>query len=157
MWSQLNGLDRSFTSMVLDATEGSNEGVSSSIHMKTNFFYPPDPTPESVVSVSSKETKKMVEETHCYSRHSNPNFQEIERKVCALHGGEKAFGSSSGMGAISAVICSLMRPGKEIVCSDEVYHDVHTLLKCLGRTSGLSHSLVDITNTELVIQMASKV
>lgn len=58
---------------------------------------------------------------HVYSRISNPTVEVLEKRLAALEGAEAAIATASGMGAISALLWTLLRPGDEIVVHRTVY------------------------------------
>src|SRR3990167_438789 len=158
MWHSLNEVTQSrYVSSLNVAPKGNNEPVSSPIYMSSNFHYPKDPSPEDLKNeLSAQQMLQQIEDTCYYSRHKNPNVLEFERKLNALHGGSVTYCYPSGMGAISSVILPLIRPKATIVCSNEVYHDVFGLLQTLEVTSGIEVLLLDICDTQKVIEEASK-
>ena len=72
-------------------------------------------------------------EGYVYSRVGNPTVAILEKRLAALEEGEAALATSSGMGAITAVIWSLLRAGDEIVADRTLY----------GCTFGLLHHQLD--------------
>jgi cystathionine beta-lyase/cystathionine gamma-synthase len=54
-----------------------------------------------------------------------------------LESGEAAVGFASGMGAISATLLALARPGMRVACVEHVYPDTYRLLERLLRPSGV--------------------
>lgn len=55
-----------------------------------------------------------------YSRCINPTREELERTMCILEEGNRAFAVNSGMAAITLVF-SLLSPGDHLILSDDVY------------------------------------
>jgi cystathionine gamma-lyase/methionine-gamma-lyase len=70
---------------------------------------------------------------YVYSRVGNPTVAILEKRLAALEEGEAALATSSGMGAITAAIWSLLRAGDEIVADKTLY----------GCTFGLLHHQLD--------------
>ncbi|MBI3523857.1 MAG: methionine gamma-lyase [Betaproteobacteria bacterium] len=58
---------------------------------------------------------------YVYTRISNPTLDLLERRIADLEGGEAAVAFGSGMGAISAVCWSMLRPGDEILADKTLY------------------------------------
>jgi len=58
---------------------------------------------------------------HVYSRISNPTVDILERRVASLEGADKALATASGMGAISALLWSMLEPGDEILADQMLY------------------------------------
>lgn len=72
-----------------------------------------------------------------YSRVQNPTVAEFEAMVADLEGGEAAVGFASGMGAISAALLALVRPGGRVACVEHVYPDAYRLLERMLRPTGV--------------------
>lgn len=68
------------------------------------------------------------EEGYIYTRLGNPTNTVIEEKIALLEGGEAAVSASSGMGAISSAMWTLLKAGDHIVASDTIYGCTHALL-----------------------------
>lgn len=78
-----------------------------------------------------------------YSRGDNPTVQAFEAKIAGLEGGDAARAFSSGMGAISAAVMSLVRAGDRIVCVRHVYPDAYRLFEKLLSRLGVAVDYVD--------------
>jgi cystathionine beta-lyase/cystathionine gamma-synthase len=63
-----------------------------------------------------------------YGRFRNPTVDVAAAEVCRWEGGEAAFMTSSGMGAISTTLLSLLRAGDRLVAARQVYGDTRDLL-----------------------------
>ena len=72
-----------------------------------------------------------------YSRIQNPTVGAFESMMADLEGGEAAAGFASGMGAISATLLALARPGMRVACVEHVYPDAYRLLERLLRPMGV--------------------
>ncbi|MBD1380140.1 methionine gamma-lyase [Metabacillus arenae] len=81
-----------------------------------------------------------------YSRLSNPTVELFEEKMAVLEGGEKGLAFSSGMGAVSAVLFSLVNQKDHIICSRGVYGCTFGFLQLLDEKFGISHSFCDLNN-----------
>lgn len=60
-------------------------------------------------------------ESYVYTRGLNPTTEIFEKKIAALERGERAKAFSSGMGAISAVLASLLESGDHVLLVNNVY------------------------------------
>lgn len=80
------------------------------------------------------------EEGYIYTRLGNPTNTVIEEKIALLEGGEAAVSASSGMGAISSAMWTLLKAGDHIVASDTIYGCTHALL-----SHGFTRFNVDVT------------
>jgi O-succinylhomoserine sulfhydrylase len=78
-----------------------------------------------------------------YSRYSNPNTDELVRKVCMLEGTEDGIATASGMAAVFASIASLVRSGDHILASRAVFGSTHQILTQLLPRWGITHTYVD--------------
>ncbi len=75
-----------------------------------------------------------------YTRVQNPTVAAFEGMMADLEGGEAAVAFASGMGAISATLLALARPGMRVACVEHVYPDAYRLLERLLRPSGVQVS-----------------
>ncbi len=64
-----------------------------------------------------------------YSRFNHPNVEIIEDRLALLEQSESAVVCSSGMGAISAVLLSALKPGDIILHSTPLYGGTETLIR----------------------------
>jgi cystathionine beta-lyase/cystathionine gamma-synthase len=58
---------------------------------------------------------------YLYSRYSNPTIAAVEQTLATLEGAERALVTSSGQGATTTALLSLLQAGDELVCSAAVY------------------------------------
>ncbi|MFC0270318.1 methionine gamma-lyase [Metabacillus herbersteinensis] len=91
------------------------------------------------------------EEGPIYSRLGNPTVQMLEQKMAVLEEGEAALAFGSGMGAVSAVVLSLVNAGDHILCSKGVYGCTFGFLNMLHEKFNVSHTFSNLTN-ELEIE-----
>lgn len=83
-----------------------------------------------------------------YSRISNPTVDLLERRFAALEGAEAALGTASGMGAISATLWTLLRPGDEIIVDKTLYGCTFAFMRHgLARFGVVVHH-VDLTDPD---------
>jgi cystathionine beta-lyase/cystathionine gamma-synthase len=76
-------------------------------------------------------------EVHLYSRNANPTLEAPAEVLRQLEGGEEARLFASGMGAVSAVLLSLLRSGDEVVACEGLYGGTTDLLADLGPRFGI--------------------
>ena len=56
-----------------------------------------------------------------YSRYSNPTVIDVEQRIAALEGAERALLMSSGQAATTTALLAMAKAGDEIVCSSAIY------------------------------------
>jgi O-succinylhomoserine sulfhydrylase len=83
-----------------------------------------------------------------YSRYSNPNAEELIRKVCAMEGAEDGIATASGMAAVFNVFGSLLSSGDHLVAGRALFGSTHQLLTRVLPRWGISHTYVDTLATE---------
>lgn len=82
-----------------------------------------------------------------YSRSGNPTRSVVESLVAELEGGAgaRSFAFASGLAALSAVT-RLVRPGEEIVASDDLYGGTYRLLSRILEPTGVIVKYADLTD-----------
>ena len=60
-----------------------------------------------------------------YSRYSNPNTDELIRKVCTLEMAEDGFATASGMSAVFASMAAFLESGDHVLSSRAVFGSTH--------------------------------
>lgn len=80
-----------------------------------------------------------------YSRVSNPTRTALEENFASLEGGTSAHVFASGMAAITA-LCTMMKTGDHIVCSDNMYGGTTRLFNQVLVNYGLEFTYVDTSN-----------
>jgi len=83
---------------------------------------------------------------YIYSRVGNPTVRVLEDRVAALEGGGAALATASGMGAITAVLWTLLESGDEIVADKTLYGCTFGLLKHQIERFGVTTHFVDLTD-----------
>jgi len=79
---------------------------------------------------------------HEYARLTNPTRDALEESLCSLEGGSSAHVFGSGMAAITA-LCTMMKSGDHVVCSDNVYGGTSRLFDKVLTNYGLTFTYVD--------------
>lgn len=83
-----------------------------------------------------------------YSRFNHPNVEIIEDRLALFEGSERSVVFSSGMGAISSVLLTYLRPGDVVVQSTPLYGGTETLIRKFLpefniETADFDHGLVE--------------
>ncbi|MBB5342956.1 trans-sulfuration enzyme family protein [Tunturibacter empetritectus] len=86
---------------------------------------------------------------HEYARLTNPTRDALEESLCSLEGGTSAHVFGSGMAAITA-LCTMMKSGDHVVCSDNVYGGTGRLFDKVLTNYGLTFTYVDTSVAENV-------
>lgn len=83
-----------------------------------------------------------------YSRYSNPNSDELVRKLCALEGAESGVATASGMAAVFASFAALLKSGDHVLAARALFGSTHQLLTRVLPKWGITSSYVDMTASE---------
>lgn len=95
------------------------------------------------------------EDDYVYTRGGNPTIKVFEQLMATLEKGNYAVGFSSGMGAISAVIMSLLEAGDEIIINQTLYGNTFNFVtKTLGRF-GIKHKIVNLQDLSALKEAVS--
>jgi methionine-gamma-lyase len=79
---------------------------------------------------------------YAYSRYANPTAHALELALADLEGGAGAVATSSGMGAVSAVLLGLLRPGDHVIAQRCVYGGTFAMLADLAARHGIEVSYI---------------
>ncbi|RAV23005.1 trans-sulfuration enzyme family protein [Paenibacillus contaminans] len=93
-------------------------------------------------------TRKTKEHGYIYTRIGNPTTEIAERKIAALEEGEAARCFSSGMGAISAAIMSVLSKDSHVICAASAYGPTRQLLDTYLARFGLETTYVHGTSID---------
>jgi methionine gamma-lyase len=85
-------------------------------------------------------------EGYIYSRVGNPTVSVLEKRLASLEDGEAALATSSGMGAITAAIWTLLKAGDEIVADKTLYGCTFALLHHQLERFGIVARFADLTD-----------
>jgi cystathionine beta-lyase/cystathionine gamma-synthase len=80
-----------------------------------------------------------------YARVTNPTRDRLQENLAALEGGIASRVFASGMAAVMA-LCTTLKAGDHIVCSDNVYGGVPRLFNQILTNFGLEFTYVDTSN-----------
>lgn len=92
---------------------------------------------------------------YVYSRVGNPTVGVLETRLATLEEGEAALATSSGMGAITAVIWTLLQAGDEIIADKTLYGCTFALLHHQVARFGITTRFVDLTDPGNLAQALS--
>ncbi len=87
-------------------------------------------------------------EGYIYSRVGNPTVSVLEKRLAALEGGEAGLATSSGVGALTAVIWTLLKSGDEIVADQMLYGCTFGLLEHHIKRFGIESRFADLTDPD---------
>ncbi|MCB4456540.1 methionine gamma-lyase [Leisingera sp. McT4-56] len=85
---------------------------------------------------------------HIYSRISNPTCDLLEQRIATLEGAEAGLALSSGMGAITAVLWTLLSPGDEVIVDKTLYGCTFAFMRHGLAKWGVTITHVDMTDME---------
>lgn len=84
-----------------------------------------------------------------YARQSTPTTAALESRLNAMEDGVGTICFATGMGAISALMLTLLRAGDHVVCSQHVFGNTHSFLGTLGGL-GVQTTYVDAGSVDAV-------
>ncbi|MGH6874755.1 MAG: trans-sulfuration enzyme family protein, partial [Aestuariivirgaceae bacterium] len=104
--------------------------------------------PDAVTGFSARN--RMGYEGFTYARVSNPTVRQLEEKLAALEGGEKALAFGSGMAASHALIAGRLSKGDHLIISDSNYVGTAELVRDSLPRFGIEVTLVDTSDLKQV-------
>lgn len=87
-----------------------------------------------------------------YSRVMNPTVTHLENKVKVITDADNVFAFTSGMAAISSVLLSITRTGKNIVSSRHLFGNTYSLINSSLRRFGVEGRFADLTDIDATEQ-----
>lgn len=84
-----------------------------------------------------------------YARCINPTREELERTMCILEGGERAFAVTSGMAA-ECLVFSLLKPGDHVILSDDIYGGTCRVVDEVLNPNGVESNRIDLRDLDLL-------
>ncbi|WP_371396858.1 methionine gamma-lyase [Fretibacter rubidus] len=85
---------------------------------------------------------------HVYSRISNPTLDLLEGRIASLEGAEAGLALSSGIGAISAALWTLLSPGDELIVDATLYGCTFSFFHHGLAKFGITITHVDLTDAD---------
>lgn len=92
----------------------------------------------------------LEESGYIYSRLGNPTTTVLEDKIAQLESGEAAVATSSGMGAISSVMWTILKAGDHIISDKTLYGCTFAFFSHGLSRFGIEVSFVDTADAEAV-------
>ncbi|OUW34725.1 MAG: cystathionine gamma-synthase [Flavobacteriaceae bacterium TMED179] len=90
-----------------------------------------------------------------YSRTHNPTRQALEKSLASIESGAFGFAFGSGLAAMDAVL-KLLKPGDEIISTDDLYGGSYRIFKKIFEGFGLKFHFVPMHDTELISSCINK-
>ncbi|ONI47831.1 hypothetical protein AN644_03740, partial [Candidatus Epulonipiscium fishelsonii] len=94
--------------------------------------------------------QKYDDEDFTYSRLSNPNRSQLGDVMSFLEKGNRSLIFSSGMGAITTALFTVLKSGDHAICNSKLYGETTILLKEILNEYGIESDFIDFDNTEEV-------
>jgi len=99
---------------------------------------------------SLDEVKEAYKSKYTYVRTGNPDRDALAQIVSYLEAGEDTLIFSSGMGAITTTMLSLLKPGDHVVCNRNIYGETFDVMTKLLPGFGIESTLADFDDMENV-------
>ena len=90
-----------------------------------------------------------------YSRTHNPTRQALEKSLASIESGKYGFAFSSGLAAIDAVL-KLLRPGDEIISTNDLYGGSYRLFRKIFEDYGLKFHFISMNNLDIINSTINK-
>ncbi|WP_413220442.1 methionine gamma-lyase [Tritonibacter mobilis] len=87
-------------------------------------------------------------EGHIYSRISNPTCALLEQRIATLEGAEAGLALASGMGAVTAILWTLLSPGDEVIVDKTLYGCTFAYMRHGLSKWGVTVTHVDMTDAD---------
>ena len=84
-----------------------------------------------------------------YSRTHNPTRQALEKSLASIEAGKFGFAFGSGLAAMDAVL-KLLKPGDEIISTDDLYGGSYRLFTKIFENFGLKFHFVGMDNSQKI-------
>jgi len=116
----------------------------------------PDPTTGAIMT-PIYQTSTYVQESpgkhkgYAYARGKNPTRVALEKCIASLENAKHGLCFSSGMGASDAII-RLLRPGDEVIATDDLYGGSYRMFEKMFTPFGIKFRYVDMTNAASIAQ-----
>lgn len=92
-----------------------------------------------------------------YSRFNHPNVEILEDRIAILEGSQGCVAFASGMGAISTVLLTHLRPGDNVLHSSPLYGGTETLIRKLMPEFGVkTHAFTDGLDADGILESMRK-
>jgi len=130
------------TKLVHEGVRRSGYGeVSEAIFLTQGFVY------DSAEAAEARFVEAGPDE-FIYARYGNPTVRMFEDRIAALEGAEDAFATASGMAAVNAALCSMLRAGDHVVSSRALFGSCLYILEEVLTRFGVEVTFVDGTDLD---------
>ncbi|KAA9107996.1 cystathionine gamma-synthase [Microbacterium rhizomatis] len=85
-----------------------------------------------------------------YGRSGNPTRTALQRQLAAIEGAAHAFSFSSGLAAEDTLLRAVLRPGDEVLLSNDVYGGTYRLISRVLAPWGIGLRIVDMSDLSAV-------
>ncbi len=92
---------------------------------------------------------------YAYSRTHNPTRTALQDNIAALEKGTKGIAFASGLAAVDAIV-RLLKPGDELVSSNDLYGGTYRLFTKLFAHYGIVFKFIDLSNTANLEEVLSE-
>jgi cystathionine gamma-lyase len=116
-----------------DFSEGGSGDVVKPIHLSTTF---------------ARKKLDIPTNGYDYTRSLNPTRKALEEKLASLENAKYGLAFSSGLAAESTVLLALLKPGDQIIASDDLYGGTKRLFNNVFTNYELEITYADATDTE---------
>ncbi len=89
---------------------------------------------------------------YIYSRLGTPSQQQLEHRLADLEGAEAALVTSSGMGAITSAMWSLVAPGDEIIADKSLYGCTFSFFEHGLKKFGVTVNYLDLSKPQFLAE-----
>ncbi|MBN2302971.1 MAG: aminotransferase class I/II-fold pyridoxal phosphate-dependent enzyme [Anaerolineae bacterium] len=116
---------------------------------ETTSLAPPIYQTSTFVARTADEFTTMANEPQhprFYTRYGNPTHEQAQAVIAALEGADKALMTSSGMGAVSAIVFALLEQGSHVVAQRVHYGGSLGILENVLSKFGVETTFVDQTD-----------
>jgi methionine-gamma-lyase len=87
-------------------------------------------------------------ESRCYTRHGNPNHEQVATAIAGLEGAEAGMVFASGMGTITSTVLALLEHGDHVVVQRSMYGGTTSLAQTLLPRLGIRATVVEQSRPE---------
>lgn len=116
--------------------------VSTPIVQTSNYSF--DSTAEVYEFMKAKAEGRIIREQE-YGRYFNPTQQEVERKLAAIEGAERAITFASGMSALILTVLAYVKKGGHVVFTSDCYRQTRDFANNWLTKFGIDSTFVDPT------------
>lgn len=120
----------------------------------------PDPSTGAIMT-PIYQTSTYIQEApgkhkgYAYARGKNPTRTALEKCIASLENAKHALCFSSGMGASDAII-KLLRPGDEVIATNDLYGGSYRMFENVYRNYGIKFHYTDMTDAENIKQFVNE-